>query len=188
MKNSVKILLSSCFIFLAAISCKKQDETPAAPFIVHSESFPNGVPNMKPVYPMPGSIMSPQLTLANVPTGTQQFIAVMEDDAKYIYWCAALSGTITTLSATNNGTAPMYHHTDVMTQIKMFQLPYKANRSVTCKLTVVALKEALTAIEWTNILYAERKLTRNDIEKMLTRNNMHRVLGMAEEVYPVVPR
>ncbi len=185
MKNNFKFLLYVSFIYLVGTGCKENDITPQEAslnkFTVESSTLnhdPYGIGFV-------GSLSSPQLSFKDIPKGTKQFITVLEDNANFLYWSAAISSTVTDLEIVHSGTAPQYHHLDVMTTIRHYRTPRMINGATTCTLSIFALNAPLTEDEWAKIKRPEQQISREEFIKMLSITNNNRILGLAKAEYPI---
>ncbi|TXI14164.1 MAG: hypothetical protein E6Q66_07040 [Pedobacter sp.] len=187
MKIILKVFLCAPLLYLLGTGCNKPDLSPEptpTTFTVQSNSFTNGIVAEQPS-PLLGGMESPQLSFRNVPAGTQQIVAVLEDNTKHVYWSAVLSGNVTDLTQTQSGTPPQYHHSDVMTIITPFSVPRARNGSTACKLTAFALRIPITHDEMIIISHPEQRMTRANYLQLFSASNNNRILGLAESVYPI---
>lgn len=189
MKRNLKALLYLPLALLTIAGCKKKDPaTPDPVFSITSSSFPEGVIAARPM-PLPGGMESPQLSIKGVPSGAAQLLVILQDDARYTYWCAIVSPNATDLNQTQCGTAQQYHNSDLVRLIKSFEPPReRINDAKECALLGFALKTPLDEAEITaikKVAHGPRAHKKDifDIYKMLTKNDEKRIIEESTTKY-----
>lgn len=189
MKNNLKALLYLPLVLLTIAGCKKKDPAPPDPvFSVTSTSFPEGVIASRPM-PLAGGMESPQLTIKAVPSETAQLLIVLQDDARYTYWCAIVSPNATELNQTQCGTPPQYHNSDMVRLIKSFEPPRERIKDAKeCALLGFALKTPLDEAEILaikKVAHGPRAQKKDifEIYKLLTKKDDKRILEESTTKY-----
>lgn len=179
MKNCLKMVLSVVLFGLLGFECEKDSTEPkpstAGKFTVSSTTFKDGKVHHSQLI----DLKSPQLSWANAPKGTKEFLFIMDDHNKHTYWI----GTLHHFS--HEKAAP-----DKDENGYRRSLLEAANDATQCTIEIFALNATANELKEENV-FDDLEGQKIDITREVFRNHINKkrpgtILGTASATYQLV--